>query len=86
MPAPEDIRGLQPGYLIHQSRQFVRTNSNGFVPTVPFSKFMKTQMLAQFRCSWHGGNGCHFSLPSLRGEGPVMDRYINGTAGAFPQL
>ena len=68
MPAPEGICGLQPRYLIHQSRQFVRTNSSVFVPIVPFSKFMKTQCSHDFNAALHGGKGRHCSLSSLRGR------------------
>lgn len=66
---PEDTRGLRWWHLIHQRRQFVRTSSNDFAPTVPFSKFMKTKMLPQFECSFAWRQRLSFLSASFNGEG-----------------
>lgn len=84
-PAPEGIRGLHSWHLIHQNGQFVRTDSSGFVPTVPFSKFMKTQMLPQFQCNFAWRQWLSFLSASIKGEaGPVKHHYRNGTTATFP--
>lgn len=68
-PAPEGIRGLQLWSLIHQNGPFVRTSSSGFVPTVPFSKFMKTKMLPQFQCNFAWRQWLSFLSAFFNGEG-----------------